>query len=139
MKCCLWLLFKVELIVVQRRAGQGQRQATHNKHIPWSFTCYASQKTCFTQAEGLCGRTCCIFLLMCVQKKRKKVVPTEQRHESPDNSPSSYPRKAKSQSSVTSLCPPTFTAPAIHHHSISLPLLPHLLGLGADVMGAQGR
>lgn len=70
MKCCLWLVFKVELIVVQRRAGQGQCQATHNKHIPGSFTCYASQETCFTQAAGLCGRMGRIFLLMCVQKKK---------------------------------------------------------------------
>lgn len=139
MKCCLWLLFKVELIVVQRRAGQGQRQATHNKHIPWSFTCYGSQKTCFTQAEGLCGRICCIFLLMCVQKKIKKLYRlskgTNRSHPltKPENSPSSYPRKAKSQSSVTSLCPPTFTAPAIHHHhhSVSLPFLPPLARLGS--------
>lgn len=38
-KCCLWLGFKVELIAVQGLVGQGQRQATHNKHIPGRFTC----------------------------------------------------------------------------------------------------
>lgn len=38
-KCCLWLVFQVELIAVQGLVGQGQRQATHNKHIPRRFTC----------------------------------------------------------------------------------------------------
>lgn len=73
MRCCLWLVFQVELIVVQRRAGQGQRQATHNKHIPGRFTCYASQEACFTQAARLCGRMGCIFLL-CAYTTKKVVL-----------------------------------------------------------------
>lgn len=117
--CCDEMLslaeFKVELIMVQRRAGQGQRQATHNKHIPGSFTCYASQEACFTQAAGLCGRMGHIFLLY--QARHGSQPPTYQtrhiclRH---------LPEKPSPPTSFPSLCPLTPTPLAIHHHSTPL-------------------
>lgn len=68
LKCCLWPVFKVELIVVHRRAGQGQCKATHNKHIADSFTCYTSQGSCSTQVAGPCWRRGRIFLLVRTHK-----------------------------------------------------------------------
>lgn len=133
MKCCLWLAFKVELIVVQRRAVQGQRQATHNKHIPGSFTCYASQKTCFTQAGELCGRMGRIFLLMCQQKNSWTKQNTNRTH--PLTKPDTFTFVISLKSQTPNLFPFPLSS---NSHSITLPFLPHLPGLGADVMRAQG-
>lgn len=120
MKCCLWLGFKVELIMVQRRAGQGQRQATHNKHIPGSFTCYASQETCFTQAAGLCGRMGRIFLLMCIQKESCTKRDTNPSH--PLTRPDTFAFVISSRSQTPDFFP--FPLSSNSHSSLSLSFLP---------------
>ena len=143
MKCCLWLVFKVELIVVQRRAGQGQCQATHNKHIPGSFTCYASQETCFTQAAGLCGRMGRIFLLMCVQKKKKSCTKRDTNPSHPLTKPDTFAFVISLRSQTPNLFPFLLYSnshsslyPSPRHFSAFPP--PASRAGGADVMRARG-
>lgn len=107
-----WLWFRDKLV-------KGSARPHTTSAYQGIFTCYASQKSCFTQDEVLCGRIGSHFPPRPYKKEKSKVVRSEAQTEATHllnliHSPPSSPWRAKPQTSVFSFRPLTSTTLTVH-------------------------